>query len=492
MVFLPNIPIIKVFALLETKNLTVGSIPGQLIRLSLPIMGTSFVQMAYNLVNMIWLGKVGSDSVAAVGIASFFTWLGVSIMLIARIGAEVGVSQSLGAGDNNKARKFAGNAVTLVILLSIAYGFLTYLLAPQLISFFNIQNPLVSGAATSYLRIIAIGSIFYYTNPTLSGIFNGAGISKLPFRLNATGLIFNLILDPFLIFGIGPFKEMGSDGAAIATIISQGFVFILFIIKFKKNNSLLEQMWIIGRPSLKYFRKIFSLGTPVAMHSILFASFGMVLARIIGKYGALPIAVQSIGAQIEALSWMTAGGFATALGVFTGQNFGAGNWSRIFKGFWITMAISGTIGILVTFCFLFFGRTVFSVFLSEAEGITLGILYLKILGLSQLFMCIEIATGGAFNGIGRTYPPSIVGISLTAARIPLALYLSQPDMLGMSGVWWSISITSVLKGIVLFTWFNILIRRHPENKPIRLSPIEYMHPITINIQKEILEIKKLQ
>jgi putative MATE family efflux protein len=484
MVFLPNIPIIKKFDLLETKKLTQGSIPGQLIRLSLPIMGTSFVQMSYNLINMIWLGKVGSDSVAAVGIASFFTWLGVSIMLIARIGAEVGVSQSLGANDQGKTRKFAGNAVTLVILLSIAYGFLTYLWAPQLISFFNIENRNVSDAAVSYLRIIAFGSIFYYTNPTFSGIFNGAGISKLPFRLNATGLVFNLILDPFLIFGIGPFPKMGSDGAAIATIISQGIVFLLFINKFKKTNSLLQQKWIISRLDWQYVRKIFILGTPVAMHSILFASIGIVLARIIGNYGALPIAVQSIGAQIEALSWMTAGGFATALGVFTGQNFGAGNWNRIFKGFWITIAISGTVGIIVTFCFIFFGKTIFSVFLSEPEAIKLGIQYLMILGLSQAFMCIEISTGGAFNGIGRTYPPSIVGISLTAARIPLALFLTQPSMLGMSGVWWSISITSVLKGIVLFVWFNFLIRGHPKKKFDELSPNDPIIPHPLMVQNE--------
>jgi len=468
MVFLPNISIIKVKGLLETKNLTEGSIPRQLIRLSLPIMGTSFVQMAYNLTDMIWLGQVGSNAVAAVGVASFFTWFGVSIMLIARIGAEIGVSQSLGANDRIKAGKFAGNAVSLVILLSVGYGLLTYLFAPHLVSFFNIENHNVSGAAASYLRIIAIGSIVYYANPTFSGIFNGAGISKLPFRLNATGLIFNLILDPVLIFGMGPFPEMGSDGAGIATIISQGIVFVLFTIKFKKNNGLLQQKWIIGRLSWQYVRKIFSLGTPVAMHSILFASFAMVLTRIISKYGALPIAVQSIGAQIEALSWMTAGGFATALGVFTGQNFGAGKWNRIFKGFWITIGLSGTIGSLVTFCFVFFGRTIFSVFLSEPEAIKLGILYLKILGFSQFFMCVEIATGGAFNGIGRTYPPSIVGITLTAARIPLALFLSQPSMLGMSGVWWSISITSVLKGMVLFSWFNFLIRHHPEEK---LNPI---------------------
>ena len=486
MVFLPNISTIKVFDLLETKNLTEGSIPGQLIRLSIPIMGTSFVQMAYNITDMIWLGRVGSDSVAAVGIASFLTWLGVSLMLIARIGAEISVSQALGASEHVKARKFAGNAVTLVILLSIAYGFFTYLLAPHLISFFNIENRDVSGAAVSYLRIIAIGSILYYSNPTFSGIFNGGGISKLPFRLNTTGLIFNLILDPILIFGIGPFPRMGSDGAGIATVISQGIVFLLFIIEFKKNNSLLEQKWIIGWLNWQYIRKIFSLGTPVAIHSILFASFAMVLTRIISRYGALPIAAQSIGAQIEALSWMTAGGFATALGVFTGQNFGAGNWNRIFKGFWITIGISGTIGILVTFCFIFLGKTIFSVFLSEPDAITLGILYLKILGISQLFMCIEIATGGAFNGIGRTYPPSIVGISLTAARIPLALFLSRPSMLGMSGVWWSMTITSVLKGIVLFSWFNYLIRHHTGKKIIPSFQTVLLSRVQSSFRRRIL------
>jgi len=98
-------------------------------------------------------------------------------------------------------------------------------------------------------------------------------------------------------------------------------------------------------------------------------------------------------------------------------------------------------------------------------------------------MCIEITTGGAFNGIGRTYPPSIVSITLTAARIPLALFLSQPSMLGMSGVWWSISISSVLKGIVLFSWFYFLIRHHPEKNFIQLTKSKQILPLPIILQK---------
>ena len=102
------------FQLSATRDLTQGSIPRQIIKLSLPIMGTSFVQMAYNLTDMLWLGHAGSNYVAAVGAASYFTWFGVSVMLIARIGAEVGISQSLGAGNQHKALRFANNIISIL------------------------------------------------------------------------------------------------------------------------------------------------------------------------------------------------------------------------------------------------------------------------------------------------------------------------------------------------------------------------------------------
>jgi putative MATE family efflux protein len=427
----------------------------------MPILGTSFVQMAYNLTDMLWLGRVGSNAVAAVGIASYFSWLGVSLMLIGRIGAEVGVSQSLGAGNRQKAEIFAVNAVTLVLLLSAIYGLFTYFFAPELVAFFHIQNRTVEGSAISYIRIISAGSLLYYSNPTFTGIFNGTGNSKLPFRINAIGLISNVVINPLLIFGLGPFPKLGSNGSAIATVISQSIVLLVFIVTIGVGKSSLGKIKLRLQLQLEYVVRIFRLGLPVALHSILFASFAVALARIISAWGPLPIAVQSVGAQIEALSWMTAGGFSTALGVFTGQNFGAGRWDRIFKGYFTTITISGAIGIIVTVCFLSFGREIFTLFLREEEAISLGIRYLSILAISQFFMCIEITTGGVFNGIGKTIPPSLVGIILTGLRIPLALLLSQPQMFGITGVWWSITLSSVLKGLVLFGWFYFLMKHHP-------------------------------
>ena len=121
----------------------------------------------------------------------------------------------------------------------------------------------------------------------------------------------------------------------------------------------------------------------------------------------------------------------------------------------------------MTSCLLIFlPGQIFSIFIKEKEVIKDGIIYLQILGVSQLFMCIEITTAGAFNGLGRTVPPSIVGIDINAMRIPGALFLST--LIGLNGVWWSISLSSVLKGLILTSWFIIFLLRHPELKGRKL------------------------
>lgn len=203
---------------------------------------------------------------------------------------------------------------------------------------------------------------------------------------------------------------------------------------------------------------------PVAMESSLFACFALILARMITKWGDIPIAVQSVGAQIEAVSWMTSSGFATALGSFTGQNFGANNWSRIRKGYYTTLGIGIFLGSLVSLAFFVFGKQIFSLFLRQPEPLQMGIVYLKILAVSQIFMIVEIITRGAFNGIGKTVPPSIVGIVFTGARVPAGMLLSAEKALGMVGIWWAISLSSIIKGLALMTWYMRILRQADGSK----------------------------
>ncbi len=170
--------------------------------------------------------------------------------------------------------------------------------------------------------------------------------------------------------------------------------------------------------------------------------FSLTLATLAAQWGAVGVAAQSIGSQIEAISWMTAAGFSTALAAFTGQNYGAGNYDRIRQGYQLTLGIAGGIGLLAG-----------ALFFTAPEAIAAGGDYLKILSLSQLFMITESVTAGAFNGTGRTTPPALVGSIFTGLRIPMAYLLTTVPALGLTGIWWSITISSILKGTILPLWF---------------------------------------
>ncbi|HZJ57071.1 MAG TPA: MATE family efflux transporter [Clostridia bacterium] len=449
----------------KPNSLTEGSISKALFRLAIPIMGTSFVQMAYNMTDMIWVGKIGSRAVASVGTAGFYTWLAMAFILIPKIGAEVGVAQSVGRKDMKEARTYIRHSIQMSVVLALFYAMILLIFRRPLIGFFNLGEKDIVDDAIIYLSIVSSGMVFFCINPVFSAVFNGYGESKIPFIVNSLGLVINMVLDPMMILGIGPFPKLGVAGAALATILAQAIVTITFIITARRKSVLFSELSLFGAPDMAHIREITKLGFPVALQSGLFTSFSMMIARIIARWGPIPIAVEKVGSQIEAISWMTSGGFQTAMSAFVGQNYGAKKWDRVSKGYTVGMIIISGIGLIATTLLVFFGRPLFTVFIKEEETIVQGVAYLKILGLSQLFMCIESTTAGAFNGLGKTVPPSVVGITLNGLRIPIALILSSTT-LGLNGVWWAISITSVLKGTILMTWYIIMQKRNPKTKDL--------------------------
>lgn len=441
-------------------DLTKGSIAKSLLKLALPIMGTSFLQTAYNITDMFWIGQVGTKEVAAVGTAGFFTWLAMAFIIISKVGAEVKVAQNLGRKDIHSVKHYIATSIQINLILSISYSIIIFIFRKQLIGFFNLGDMRVINMAESYLMIICFGLMFYFINPVFTAIFNGAGDSSTPLKINTLGLLFNIVFDPILIFGIGPFKPMGVEGAAIATILAQFLVTACFIITILKSKEEYFKFNLFEKMNMDYAKSIIRLGIPVSFQNGLFTVFAMLIARIIATWGAEPIGVQKIGSQIEAISWMTAGGLSTALSAFIGQNYGAGNKNRIVKGYIYTMIMAMVIGVFSTLLLVFLGGDIFKLFIpNDAKATIIGAEYLKILGYSQLFMCIEITTTGAFNGLGKTLFPSVVSIIFTGLRVPAADLLSSKTSLGLNGIWWSISMSSVFKGVILTAIFIYLIKK---------------------------------
>lgn len=442
----------------KNVDLLNGPVLPSLTRLALPIMATSLVQMAYNLTDMIWIGRIGSNAVAAVGAAGMYMWLSNGLATLARMGGQVNVGHALGAGKSHDAARYAANALQLTAICGVLYGLLCVLLTDPLIGFFKLNSSHVIADARVYLQVTCGFVIFSFLNQTFTGILTAIGNSRASFMATSAGLAVNIILDPLLIFGLGPFPKLGVMGAAIATVIAQFIVTVMFLYYASKDTQVFSNMKITEKPDRKYMGPIIKIGLPTSIQSIIFTGMSMIIARLVAGYGDAAIAVQKVGSQIESISWMTADGFAAAVNSFVAQNHGAGNRSRIKKGYSSAMGIVLIWGVICTLLLILCPAPIFRIFITEAAVLPLGVDYLMILGVSQLFMSVEITTSGAFAGFGRTVPPSVIGIVLTAARIPFAMLLTQTS-LGLNGIWWSITITSIFKGIILLIWFLFYLKR---------------------------------
>lgn len=440
-------------------NLTEGKIFSTLTKLALPIMGTSFIQMAYNLTDIMWLGRLSTGAVAAAGTIGLFIWFGAALVMMSQIGVGVGVAQSFGREDMEATKKYISNGFQLDLTIAILYSLFLYMFRHNIVGFFDLKDPEVIKMAIEYLIIISMGIVFHFLNPIFSASLNSSGNSITPFKVSSIGLIANMILDPILIFGFGPIPGLGIKGAAIATITSQLIVTIMFIAVGKLHNTIYSHVVIFSKPDMSYIKKIIKIGFPPAVQMGIHASISMVLARIVASFGPVAVAVQSIGSQIESLSWMTSEGFSTAISAFIGQNFGAKKFHRITEGYKKGMELVGGIGLFASLLLIFAAKPLFTIFTPyDPIAIQEGIIYLRVLGVSQFFMSIEIGTAGAFNGLGNTLPPTIIGIIFNALRIPIAIALSTYTVLGLAGVWWSISITSIIKGIILVIWFRYVLK----------------------------------
>lgn len=450
----------RLIGMANTHDLTQGDILKKLLKVAVPIMGTQLMQMLYNLTDMFWLGRT-ADSVVAVassGLAGMYLWLGMALLMIGRMGSEIGTSQNLGMGDTDSAKDYAQNSTRIALILGILYGLILIVFARPLVKVLSVTDKKVFDNTCVYLRIVGLGIPLTYVSAAITGIFNGAGNSRLSFWANAVGLLVNMILDPLMILVWG----WDVIGAAIATVIAQATVCGLFILFIKRNHHRpFEKFHILGSLDSAKIKQITKWSLPVAMESGAFTILAMVVTSMVTYYyGETAVAVQRVGSQIESLSWLIGGGFSSAVTAFVGQNYGARKWSRIRKGYRISLFTLLAWEALVTVFLIFGGRFFFSLFLSEPpEILDMGQTYLTILAGCQLAMALEGSCAGTFRGMGRTLPPSLCSIASNLIRPGLCWVFAQ--WMGLNGMWLGITVSAVLRGIMMFIWYTLFERNLP-------------------------------
>ena len=438
-------------------NLTKGPILKTLTKLAIPIMASSFLGTLYNITDMAWIGLLGSKSVAGVGVGGMFTWLSQGLAAMARMGGQVQVAQCIGRGESDRAHGFAQAAVQLATLMGMAYAVISLVFTRQMVAFFQLTDPEAQTAALSYTKIACGLIVFSFLTLTMTGLYTAQGDSKTPFLANLIGLVTNMILDPVLILGPGPFPKLGVVGAAIATVTAQAIVMMMMILGviIQKKENVLKGIRLTAKIPKEYLGGLCGIGIPTAIQGMAYCAISMVLTRMVSAYGAEAVATQRVGGQIESISWNTADGFAAALNAFIAQNYGAGKMDRVRKGYRASLWTVGIWGLLISFVFICFPKAIADIFFHEPKAVATAVGYLVIIGFSEAFMCVELTTVGALSGLGRTRLCSIISIAFTSARIPLAIILG--GLIGLSGIWWALSITSIIKGIIFtctFLWIT--------------------------------------
>ena len=443
-------------------NLLEGKILPALSALALPIMATSLIQMAYNLIDMIWIGKIGASAVASVGAAGMFMWLSNGLATLAKMGGQIKVGHALGAQKKEDAASYAQSSIQMGIVFAIGFGILSVVFADEMIGFFQLNSTQVIQDAKLYLMITCGLVIFSFMNQIFTGILTAMGNSRTSFIATGIGLVLNIVLDPLFIFGFGAIPPMGVAGAAIATVLAQLVVMLLFLYTILRDTVLFCDVHILHSYSSQHTREIFRIGLPSAVQSMLFSGISMVIARLIAGWGDAAVAVQKVGSQIESISWMTADGFAAAINSFIGQNYGGRQYRRVKKGYMTAVGVMFVWGLFCSGVLIGFPKQIFGLFIHEADIIPMGISYLVILGFSQMFMCVELTTVGALSGLGKTLLCSVISVVFTSARIPLAMILSSSP-LALDGIWWAFTISSVMKGILFFICFLYVSGKLPED-----------------------------
>ena len=439
------------------KDMTKGNPMQLLIQFSLPLLVGNIFQQLYNMVDSIIVGNfVGANALGAIGTTNSLNFFFFSLVAGLSVGIGIIVAQYFGFGDEEKVKDAIGNSIWIITICSVIMAIIGFVTARPILVLLD-TDPVILNDAVAYLKVVSIGIVCVGFYNGVSGILRALGDSKTPFIANLVGLATNMVLDPVLILGVGMFPKLGVVGAAIATVTAQAIVMSIMIvgIVIQKKENVLKETRLLAKIPREYLQGICKIGIPTAIQGMAYCAISMVLTRMISGYGAEAVATQRVGGQIESISWNTADGFAAALNAFIAQNYGAGKNDRVKKGYKASLWTVGIWGLLISAVFICIPEPIARIFFHEPKAIATSVEYLIIIGFSEAFMCVELTTVGALSGLGRTRLCSIISIAFTSARIPLSIILG--GIMGLDGIWWAISSTSIVKGIIFtctFLWIT--------------------------------------
>ncbi|MBD3290146.1 MATE family efflux transporter [candidate division KSB1 bacterium] len=435
---------------MQQDAITEGSISKSVFTLALPAMVSMVSIMLFEFIDLLWIGRLGPKAVAALGAASFVLWALKSLASCVAAGLNALIARNYGAKKFARVNMWASQGLMLTFLFSALISFITYLAIINLFQLIGLEQN-VAKMAHQYTLILTLGLVFIFALISTENIFRAAGNTLIPMVIIIITLTLNAVLDPFLIYGWWKFPEMGMPGAALASVISHIIGLVILLTQLYRVRIHFQ---VDFRSFFENSHEILRIGTPIGLLGAVFSVIYIFLSKNIAYFGTVPMAAISICHRIEGIPFFIAFGFSTAVAALVGQNLGAGKPRRAEKSANRALAYSSAFLFMSSIIFILFGKSILSLFIDSQAVIDEGYRYLFAISIFEVFLASEITLEGVFTGAGDTKPPFLISIPLTLLRVPAAHFFSITLNYGVSAIWWVISFTTFLKGLIFLVWYR--------------------------------------
>ena len=446
----------------EEKDFTSGSLERALFLLSIPVVLEMSMEALFAIFDAFFVSRLGNEEyLATIGLTETALFVVMSLALGISMAATAMVSRRIGEERPKEAADAAFQSLLITLFFSAVIGISGYYYAPDLLRLLGGSEELVA-QGTPYTRIMLTFNVVLMLLFAINGIFRGAGDAAIAMRTLIIANGINIILDPCLIFGLGPFPELGFKGAAIATCIGRGLGVLYQIFHLINGKAIVTLAWFNVKVIWSTIWKLLKVtGGSTGQHLITSSSW-ILMIMIVATFGSKMLAAYTISFRIIAFTILPSWGVAMAAATLVGQNLGAGQPDRAEQTVWKASYYNMLLLLGISIIFIVFAHPVILIFTEDPEVIRNGVLALRIIFAGYVFYAYEMVIGQAFNGAGDTYTPTFLNvIAFWLIQLPLAYYLAHYTALESTGIFVAIAISStILAGMAIFIfkkgkWKNV-------------------------------------
>lgn len=439
--------------MMEIENLTTGSVSKKLIAFAIPLLLANLLQSFYSVVDMLVVGRiVGETGLAAISNASMVSFIINSVCIGLTMGGTVLIAQYKGAGDTAGQGETVGTLFSLTLIASVLVTAAALSVYRPLFGLLNIPDEAMEDAC-GYMKIICCGTIFVFGYNAVCSIMKGIGDSKSPLYFVRIAAAVNIFLDLLLV---GPFA-LGTEGAAYATVFSQGISFVIAVIHLKRRSFVFD-----FRPGHFVIRKeklaaILTVGLPTAIQMVVVNISYLVVTGMLNRFGVSVAAASGVGLKVNTFAGMPCWAIGQAVTAMAGQNMGAGDIGRVRETTRIGLCLNLAVTLVVVLFVQMFAGPIIMLFDPEsAEVVRDGILYLRICcGINSLIYAAMYTFDSFAIGVGSANVAMLNALlDAVAVRLPVGWLLAFPFAFDFSGVYLGQALSPILPAMVGLLYFR--------------------------------------